>query len=115
MSDVMKYFIVATATIFLGVMIYYDLVQQFIGEEFHDARGLIVVPVLLLANLFLGIYYNLAVWFKLTDKTKFGAYLAIFGAVITLALNFALIPILGFEGSAENTYLLFLYGGSFSS
>ena len=103
----MKYFIIITATIFLGVMIYYDLVQQFIGEEFHDARGLIIVPVLLLANLFLGIYYNLAVWFKLTEKTKFGAYLAIFGAVITLALNFALIPVLGFEGSAWATLVCY--------
>ena len=106
-ADVMKYFIIITATIFLGVMIYYDLVQQFIGEEFHDARGLIIVPVLLLANLFLGIYYNLAVWFKLTEKTKFGAYLAIFGAVITLALNFALIPVLGFEGSAWATLVCY--------
>lgn len=106
-ADVMKYFIIITATIFLGVMIYYDLVQQFIGEEFHDARGLIIVPVLLLANLFLGIYYNLAVWFKLTEKTKFGAYLAIFGAVITLALNFALIPVLGFEGSAWATLICY--------
>ena len=106
-ADMMKYFIIITATIFLGVMIYYDLVQQFIGEEFHDARGLIIVPVLLLANLFLGIYYNLAVWFKLTEKTKFGAYLAIFGAVITLALNFALIPVLGFEGSAWATLVCY--------
>ena len=106
-ADVMKYFIIISATIFLGVMIYYDLVQQFIGEEFHDARGLIIVPVLLLANLFLGIYYNLAVWFKLTEKTKFGAYLAIFGAVITLALNFALIPVLGFEGSAWATLICY--------
>ena len=102
-ADVMKYFTIITATIFLGVMIYYDLVQQFIGGEFHDSRGLVVVPVLLFANLFLGIYYNLAVWFKLTEKTRFGAYLALFGAVITLALNFALIPFLGFEGSAWAT------------
>tara|TARA_B100000683_G_scaffold112810_1_gene110985 strand:- start:12706 stop:14184 length:1479 start_codon:yes stop_codon:yes gene_type:complete len=107
-ADVMKYFTIITSSIFLGVMIYYDLVQQFIGEEFHDSRGLVVVPVLLFANLFLGIYYNLAVWFKLTEKTRFGAYLALFGAVITLALNFALIPILGFEGSAWTTLLCYL-------
>lgn len=106
-ADVMKFFTIITAVIFLGVMIYYDLVQQFIGAEFHDARGLVIVPVLLLANLFLGIYYNLAIWFKLTEKTKFGAYLAIFGAVITLALNFALIPVLGFEGSAWATLICY--------
>jgi len=106
-ADVMKYFIIITAIIFLGVMIYYDLVQQFIGEEFRDSRGYVVVPVLLFANLFLGIYYNLAVWFKLTGKTSFGAYLALFGAVITLVLNFALIPVLGFEGSAWATLICY--------
>lgn len=106
-ADVMKFFTIITAVIFLGVMIYYDLVQQLIGAEFHDARGLVIVPVLLLANLFLGIYYNLAVWFKLTEKTKVGAYLAIFGAIITLMLNFALIPVLGFEGSAWTTLICY--------
>lgn len=106
-ADVMKYFTIITAIIFLGVMIYYDLVQQFIGQEFHDDRGVIIVPVLLLANLLLGIYYNLAVWFKLTEKTKFGAYLSLFGAIVTLALNFALIPVLGFEGSAWATLICY--------
>ena len=106
-ADVMKYFTIITATIFLGVMIYYDLVQQFIGGEFHDSRGLVVVPVLLFANLFLGIYYNLAVWFKLTEKTRFGAYLSLFGAVVTLALNFVFIPVLGFEGSAWATLICY--------
>jgi len=57
----------------------------------------------LLANLFLGIYYNLSIWYKLTEKTKYGAYLSIFGAIITLALNFMLIPIIGFVGSAWAT------------
>lgn len=107
-ADVTKYFTIITATIFLGVMIYYDLVQQFIGAEFHDARGVIIVPVLLLANLFLGIYYNLAVWFKLTEKTRFGAYFSLFGALITLGLNFALIPVLGFEGSAWATLICYV-------
>lgn len=106
-ADVMKYFTIITAVIFLGVMTYYELVQQFIGSEFHDLRGAVVVPVLLLANLFLGIYYNLAIWFKLTEKTKFGAYLSLFGAVVTLGLNFALIPILGFEGSAWATLICY--------
>lgn len=106
-ADVMKYFTIITAFIFLAVMIYYGLVQQFIGVNFHDERGAVIVPILLLANLFLGIYYNLAVWFKLTEKTRYGAYLSLFGALITLGLNFALIPILGFEGSAWATLICY--------
>lgn len=106
-ADVMKYFTIITATIFLLVMIYFDLVQQFIGASFHDPRGQIIVPILLFANLFLGIYYNLAIWFKLTGKTRYGAYLSLFGAIVTLGVNFALIPVLGFEGSAWATLLCY--------
>ena len=106
-ADILKFFTIITATIFLSVMIYYDLVEQFIGEDFHNSKGLVVVPVLLFANLFLGIYYNISVWFKLTEKTRFGAYFALFGAVITLALNFALIPSLGFVGSAWATLICY--------
>jgi O-antigen/teichoic acid export membrane protein len=106
-ADVMKYFTIITAIIFLAVTVYYDIVIEFIGKDYHDERGAIIVPILLLANLFLGIYYNLAVWFKLTEKTKYGAYLSIFGAVITLALNFALIPQIGFVGSAWATLVCY--------
>ena len=65
------------------------------------------MSILLLANLFLGIYYNLSIWYKLTEKTKYGAYLSIFGATITLALNFILIPIIGFVGSAWATLICY--------
>jgi O-antigen/teichoic acid export membrane protein len=102
-ADVMKYFTIITAIIFLIVTIFYDLIKQFIGNEYHDERGFLVVSILLLANLFLGIYYNLSIWYKLTEKTKYGAYLSIFGALITLTLNFILIPIIGFVGSAWAT------------
>ena len=100
---VMKYFTIVTALIFLSVTIYYDLVKQFIGSDFHDERGAIIVPILLLANLFLGLYYNLSVWYKLTEKTLFGAYMSLFGAGITIVLNLLLIPKLGFVGSAWAT------------
>jgi O-antigen/teichoic acid export membrane protein len=63
---------------------------------------------LLAANLFLGIYYNLSIWFKLTEKTRFGAYFAIFGAIITVVLNLSLIPIFGFEGAAITTLLCYV-------
>lgn len=106
-ADVMKYFSIITAIIFLGVMIYYDVVIHFIGQEFRDPRGEIIVPILLLANLCLGLYYNLAVWYKLTEKTSYGAYLSLFGAAITLGLNFLLIPSIGFVGSAWATLICY--------
>ena len=102
-ADVMKYFTIIMAIIFLGVTIFYDIVKGFLGSEYHDERGFLVVSILLLANLFLGIYYNLSIWYKLTEKTKYGAYLSVFGAIITLALNFILIPVIGFVGSAWAT------------
>jgi O-antigen/teichoic acid export membrane protein len=102
-AQVMKYFSIVTAFIFLSVMIYYDLVKQFIGTSFHDERGATIVPILLLANLFLGLYYNLSVWYKLTEKTSYGAYMSLFGAAITIVLNLVLIPYFGFVGSAWAT------------
>jgi O-antigen/teichoic acid export membrane protein len=88
-------------------MVYYQLVENFIGQDFHDSRGLVIVPVLLLANLFLGIYYNLSIWYKLTEKTRFGAFLSVFGAFITISANFLLIPYFGFVGSAWATLLCY--------
>ena len=66
-----------------------------------------MVPILLLANLFLGVYYNLSIWYKLADRTMTGAYISVAGAVITLALSFILIPFSGYYGAAWNT--LFVY------
>jgi O-antigen/teichoic acid export membrane protein len=106
-ADVMKYFTIIMAIIFLGVTIFYDIIKGFLGSEYHDERGFLVVSILLLANLFLGIYYNLSIWYKLTGKTKYGAYLSIFGATITLVLNFILIPIIGFVGSAWATLICY--------
>ena len=106
-ADVMKYFIIIMAIIFLGVTIFYDVIKGFLGSKYHDERGFLVVSILLLANLFLGIYYNLSIWYKLTGKTKYGAYLSIFGAIITLSLNFTLIPVLGFIGCAWATLVCY--------
>lgn len=102
-ADVMKYFIIVMIVIFLTVVVFYDFVIGFLGTAYHDERGFLVVSILLLANLFLGIFYNLSIWYKLIEKTVFGAYLSIFGAIITLLLNFILIPKIGFIGSAWAT------------
>jgi len=102
-ADVMKYFIVVMSVIFLTVTIFYDFFQMFLGPEYHDQRGFTVVSILLLANFFLGVYYNLAIWYKLTDKTIYGAGLSFLGATITITLNIILIPFFGFVGSAWAT------------
>lgn len=101
-ADVMKYFVIIMLFIFLGIILYLDIIKYFIGSTYHS--GLKVVPILLMANLFLGVFYNLSIWYKLTDKTHYGAYISIFGAVITLGLNFWLIPIIGYMGSAWATF-----------
>lgn len=105
-ADVMKYFVIFGLFIFLGVMLYLDLVKFFIGPDFRD--GLRIVPIVLLANLFLGIFYNLSVWYKLNDLTRYGAALALLGSLITLLILFLLVPIVGYIGAAWSHF--FCYG-----
>jgi O-antigen/teichoic acid export membrane protein len=100
-AQVMHYFVMVCAFIFLVILMYLDLVKYLIGKEYRT--GLAVVPILLMANLCLGVYFNLSIWYRLTGKTIWGAWLSIFGAVITLALNFWLIPIMGYMGAAWAT------------
>ena len=97
-ADVMKYFIIFGLIIFLVVMLYIDIFKYFIGGNFHE--GLFIVPIVLFANLFLGIFYNLSVWYKLTNLTRYGAIIAITGAMVTIVLNIILIPKIGYLGSA---------------
>jgi O-antigen/teichoic acid export membrane protein len=104
-SNMMTYFVIVCALIFVGVMLYIDLVMHFVGKEYRVGEP--VVPVLLMANLCLGIFYNLSVWFKLTDKTIYGAFISIFGAMVTLVLNFALIPVMGILGAAWATLICY--------
>ncbi|MDP4266809.1 MAG: oligosaccharide flippase family protein [Bacteroidota bacterium] len=104
-AEVLKYFVITCSIIFLGIMMYFDFVKLFVGKEFYS--GLHIVPILLLANMCLGVYYNLSIWYKLTGKTVFGAYLSVFGAVVTLILNFWWIPIYGYTGSAWATFFCY--------
>ena len=105
-ANMMNYFIIITSLIFLGTMLYMDIIIHFIGKPFRE--GAPVIPILLMANLFLGIYYNLSVWYKLTNKTKWGAYISIVGAIITISLNIYWIPRIGYMGSAWATF--YCYG-----
>jgi len=104
-ATVMHWFVLVCSFIFLGVMMYIDLVQLLIGTEFRE--GLAVVPILLMANLCLGVFFNLSIWYKLTGQTKWGAWLAIFGAAITLIFNFLLIPVMGYMGAAWATLICY--------
>jgi O-antigen/teichoic acid export membrane protein len=104
-AKVMKYFVITCSFIFLLVMLYIDIFKIFIGENFRS--GLAVVPILLLANMCLGIFYNLSMWYKLTGQTRFGAYFSIFGAVLTIILLWWLIPIMGYMGAAWATLIVY--------
>jgi O-antigen/teichoic acid export membrane protein len=97
-SKVMTYFVVFTWFIFLGVTLYIDIFKYFIGPDYWV--GLYVVPIVLSAKLFLGVFYNLSVWYKLTNKTLYGAFIALIGALVTILMNIILIPRIGYLGSA---------------
>lgn len=99
------YFSLFCFVIFLFVTLYLDIIKLLLGEEFHE--GLVVVPILLLANLFLGVYYNLSIWYKLADKTMIGAYISIGGALLTIGLLFGLIPTMGYVGAAWATLIVY--------
>ena len=98
---VMDYFVIFCLLIFLMVTMYIDVFKYFIGSEFHV--GLDIVPVILLANMFLGVYYNLSVWYKINNKTYCGAVISLVGVAITLVMNILLIPSIGYWGSALAT------------
>jgi O-antigen/teichoic acid export membrane protein len=104
-ATVMDYFVIICLALFLVVTLFIDVFKQYIDVKFHE--GLHVVPILLLANMFLGVYYNLSIWYKLSDNNKIGANIAMMGAVITLVLNFIWIPIYGYNGSAWTTFICY--------
>jgi len=105
-ADVLKYFIILGIFVFLAVMFYIDIFKHFIGESYHS--GLQIVPFILIAHLFQGVYYSLSLWYKLSDKTIYGAYISIGGVFITLSLNFILIPIIGYMGAAYAVLVCFV-------
>jgi O-antigen/teichoic acid export membrane protein len=105
-AEVMRYFVAFGCFIFLVINVFIDFLKHFIQDtSYHE--GLKVVPILLMANLFLGVYYNLSVWYKVTEKTKFGAYISLIGAAITISLNILLIPSMSYVGSAWATLICY--------
>ena len=112
-SVVMNLFVTVCGIIFLGVIYYLDVLKYFIPNEAYW-EGLKIVPILLMANICLGIYYNQSIWYKLSDKTIMGAYIAVFGAIITIVFNLLLVPLLGlFRKCLDHLNLLWKYGTCF--
>jgi O-antigen/teichoic acid export membrane protein len=100
-AKVMTYFVIFCLLIFLGVMFYMDILQHFVGRSGSDYReGLVIVPIILIANMLYGIVFNLSIWFKLSDKTYYGTIIAIIGSIVTLTCFFVLIPRIGYLGAA---------------
>jgi O-antigen/teichoic acid export membrane protein len=98
-ARVNHYFVIVCCILFLAVTINLDILKHFLTKpEYWE--GLHIVPILLLAYLFLGVYYNFSVWFKLTDQTYYGTVITLGGAVITIVANYFLIPVAGYEGSS---------------
>ena len=98
-----KYFAAIGSFILLFVVVYLDIFKRLLIPDSTFWEAISIVPIILLANLCLGLYHNLSVWYKITDRTKFGAYISVFGAIITLSLNIILIPIISYKGSAIAT------------
>ncbi len=105
-SRVMNYFVIFCSLIFLGIMVNIDIAKFFIGKNFHE--GLKIVPVVLLANLLLGVYLNLSIWYKLNNKTMYGAVFMAIGAILTIVLNIVLVPVMGYAGAAWTHLIVYI-------
>ena len=100
---ILKWFVIIGALFVVFIVGYVDFIASiFLGDKAYY-EALSIVPIILIANLFLGIYNNLSIWYKLTDKTKYGMYISILGASITITLLYLLIPKIGFIGAAWAT------------
>lgn len=105
-ARVMKFFVITLCFMFLVVVLFLDVWKHFIQNPKYW-EGLRVVPILLLANMFLGIYFNLSVWYKLSNKTLSGAWITVMGAAITLVINYFFIPSYGYMACAWATFLCY--------
>ncbi len=102
-AQITNYFVILGSVILLAVVVFADVLKVlFVRDEaYWDAMN--IVPLIVLASFFLGIYHNLSVWYKVTDKTRYGAFISVFGAIITIGINLAFIPTLGYVASAVAT------------
>ena len=105
-------FSIVGSLVFLGIMLYMDLVQLILGDNFRS--GLDIVPILLLAYFGLGLFYNFSIWYKLTDRTKIGAWISIGGAIVTIIINYLFIPTYGIKAPAYAALTCFTFMATLS-
>jgi O-antigen/teichoic acid export membrane protein len=105
-ARVMKFFVILACGIFLFVMLYIDVLKYFVQDPTMWV-GLKIVPILLFANMFVGIYYNLSIWYKLSSNSRPGAYITLIGAAITIVVNYVFIPFFGYMASAWATCICY--------
>jgi O-antigen/teichoic acid export membrane protein len=117
-ATIMNYFTVACCIIFVFTYLNLGWISKILNSKFSE--GIIVVPILLLANMFLGMYYNTTIWYKIKNQTTKGGLIAVAGAIITIVLNVVLIPEMGYLGSAVATlvcyfsmFIISLFWGNF--
>jgi O-antigen/teichoic acid export membrane protein len=106
-ATILKYFTIVGALGLMIVVVYIDLLRSIFIKQESYLLALDIVPIVLLANLCLGIYHNLSIWYKLTDRTRFGMYISIIGASITIAFNLIFIPKIGFMACAYATLIAY--------
>jgi O-antigen/teichoic acid export membrane protein len=106
-ARIMKYFVIFGSAMLVFIIAYLDIFKSLIVRDESYWIAIQIVPIVLLANLCLGIYFNLAIWYKLTDKTRYGMYLSIVGALITIVFNIVMIEKIGFIASAWATLLAY--------
>ena len=94
----MKWYVIFAMLIFLGVMEMIDIVKWFVAPEYFS--GLRVVPIIMIAEFFFGVFFNLSVWYKITDRTVYGTWFSLLGLAVTLIMNIVLVPKMGYMGCA---------------
>jgi len=104
-AQIMKYFVIVGSIVLVGVVFFLDVFKYLINDNYWSA--LKIVPVVLLGNLFLGMYHNLSIWYKLIDKTSYGMYFSIVGAILTIVLNVVFLPIFGYMIAAWATLIAY--------
>ncbi len=105
-ATILKFFVIFGILIYVGVLMFLDIINNFLLPEYFS--GNVIIPYVLMGQLFFGIYYSLSLWYKLTDRTIYGAYISGFGALIVIVLNLVLVPSIGYIGAAISSLVCFV-------
>lgn len=106
-AQITNYFVILGSVILLAVVVFADVLKELFVRNEAYWEAMEVVPLIILASFFLGIYHNLSVWYKVTDKTRYGAFISVIGAIITIVVNYFFIPRIGYMASAIATLLAY--------